>query len=544
MYCVQNRRCAAMALQMSYVNRYLKRFFVFFLLTVLPTGVLFAQGTLPVLSVEPVEQGEDYPVVARFDEAVGKAAFRIRLSTASSEQVQVTFITRLLRDDWYQRNFPGVETCLWNIDAWEAGEDCPATPGKDFYGLSRSLTFQPGETEKFVSVQIVNDPFAEQDQLFNVLLVQPRNAQLAPDIGDPASELLVIIDDDDRGDGITVSVEDNGEDGESIGVGEGDGQTNVMINLNRPSTTPVSVIAFTEQGDATEGEDYTGVRERIVFQPGETSISVPVKIIDDREVERVERFKLRLTESTGAYIATRMRGFPNRTIYDNDRVPNVTLRPNFSIIKEGDGTVSFDVKLSDNVAEPSSVLVYTRGTGSAEAAKDYWGFSQQVEFDSSGYSRVNLTVIDDDVAESAETLELRLVNPENAVVVGAALPVVIVDDDDPSALPVVVARFSDFLEARGGGVFSVSLSQPSDKVVRVLVFSQNLGEAKPGEDFYGFTRTVEFAPGTTRQTFDYTIIDDSMFEDEERISFQVKVLENAVLPQTPYIVTHIIEDTD
>jgi len=121
---------------------------------------------------------------------------------------------------------------------------------------------------------------------------------------------------------------------------------------------------------------------------------------------------------------------------------------------------------------------------------------------------------------------------------------VIVDDDDTPSLPLVTARAAEFFESRGEGVFFLSLSQPSDKVVKVVVFSQNLGEAKSGEDLYGFTRTVEFQPGTTLQRFDYTIIDDSVLEDDERISFRIKVLENAVLPQEPYVVTHIIEDLD
>jgi len=54
----------------------------------------------------------------------------------------------------------------------------------------------------------------------------------------------------------------------------------------------------------------------------------------------------------------------------------------------------------------------------------------------------------------------------------------------------------------------------------------------------------EFQPGSTVEQVDYTIIDDSMFEDDERISFRIKVLENAQLPRDPYIFHHIIVDGD
>jgi len=518
-------------------------------ITMFPGGLLWAQSTQPVVSVEPAERGDDFPVVARFAEDVGNAEFRVRLSAASSDQVQVTFITRLLRDDWFQRDFFDVETCLYFIDPWEATEGCAATPGKDFFGVSQTLTFEPGETEKSVSVQILNDRAGEQDQLFNVKLIRPVNARLAPEIGDPSAELLVIIDDNDRGDGILVSVEDNGTDGEAIGVGEGAGQMIIKVGLNRPSTTPVEVTAFTESDSAAENEDYEATTRRLVFQPGQTSLDVPVVIIDDSEVERTERFKLRLTESNGAYISTRSTGFPNKVIWDNDRVPSVTLRPNFSVIREGDGTVSFDVKLSDRVAEPSSVQIYTRASGSAQQGTDYWGFSQRVTFDDQRFGqtlrRIDLTVLDDDIAEESETLEVRMVNAENATIVGGSILLTIIDDDDESpSVPTVFTRASDFREARGGGVLRIRLSEPSDEVVKIRLFTVDSAEATPGEDFYGFSQTVEFQPGSTVEQVDYTIIDDSVLEDDERISFRIKVVENAMLPRDPYIIHHIIEDGD
>jgi len=437
-----------------------------------PAGLLWAQSNQPVVSVEPTERGDDFPVVARFAEDVGNAEFRVRLSAASSEQVQVTFITRLLRDDWFQRDFFGVETCLYFIEPWEPAEGCAATPGKDFFGVSQTLTFEPGETEKSISVQILNDRTGEQDQLFNVKLIRPVNARLAPEIGDPSAELLVIIDDNDRGDDITVSVEDNGIDGEAIGVGEGAGQMIIKVSLSRASTTPVEVTAFTESGSATENDDYEAISRRLVFQPGETSIDVPISIIDDSEVERVENFKLRLTESNGAYIGTGMTGFPNKVIWDNDRVPSVTLRPNFSVIREGDGTVSFDVQLSDRVAESSAVQIYTRPSGSAQQGTDYWGFSQRVIFDDQSFGqtrrRIDLTVLDDDVAEEPETLELQMVNAENATIVGSSILLTIIDDDNETpSVPTVFTRASDFREARGGGVLRIRLSEPSDEIVKI-----------------------------------------------------------------------------
>jgi hypothetical protein len=68
-----------------------------------------------------------------------------------------------------------------------------ATSGKDFVAQSGTLTFNVGETEKIIRIDIKNDEADEGDEGFEVRLSTPTNAVL----GEKTTAHISIIDDDD-----------------------------------------------------------------------------------------------------------------------------------------------------------------------------------------------------------------------------------------------------------------------------------------------------------------------------------------------------------
>ncbi|MBI5484854.1 MAG: right-handed parallel beta-helix repeat-containing protein [Deltaproteobacteria bacterium] len=74
-----------------------------------------------------------------------------------------------------------------------ATSDGTAIAGSDYVAASGSITFLPGETEKFISVQILGDTVAESaTEMMYVKLSNPVGAPLA------TSSATVVIEDDDR----------------------------------------------------------------------------------------------------------------------------------------------------------------------------------------------------------------------------------------------------------------------------------------------------------------------------------------------------------
>ena len=90
------------------------------------------------------------------------------------------------------------------------------------------------------------------------------------------------------------------------------------VTLSRASDRRVSVSYRTEDGTATDGEDYTGVNDTLTFSPGETAKTVAVATIDDSLDDDGETFTLRLTSYSGAYLED---DAATGTIHNSDPLP-------------------------------------------------------------------------------------------------------------------------------------------------------------------------------------------------------------------------------
>ena len=96
------------------------------------------------------------------------------------------------------------------------------------------------------------------------------------------------------------------------------------VTLNRASTVAVSVDYATADGTAKAGEDYEAVSGTLTFAAGETEKTVQVPILDDDIDEGNEKFEMRLSNESGAYL----RGTHKKatgTIRNTDLIPGALL---------------------------------------------------------------------------------------------------------------------------------------------------------------------------------------------------------------------------
>ena len=161
-------------------------------------------------------------------------------------------------------------------------------PG-DFEATSGTLTFQPGETVKTVSVPIVDDDDAtENDEVFNLKLSNASGATIAL-----ATGVATIVNKPV----VKVSIND-------VTATEGvDTTADFTITLNPAGVAEVRVTAYSQTDTAIRGLDFTSNAETFVFAPGDTEKTYSVTIIDDTINDGGETFNVRLINLSGAVFA-------------------------------------------------------------------------------------------------------------------------------------------------------------------------------------------------------------------------------------------------
>lgn len=192
-----------------------------------------------------------------------------------------------------------------------------ATVGQDYQGVTwQTLNFAAGESSKDVSVQIIDDSFAENDETFTLALANPVNASLAS-----APNATVTIKDNDAIVAPTPPpVTTPGVFGWSAPgytVDEGTGLATFTILRTDGASGDASVDFRTLPNTATENLDYTGTGwQTVTFVDGETSKLVTVPIIDDSLVEGDETFTISLANPVNGTLGTATDA--TVTIHDND----------------------------------------------------------------------------------------------------------------------------------------------------------------------------------------------------------------------------------
>ena len=210
----------------------------------------------------------------------------------------------------------GVSNLVFSVTLNEAPQDgepvsadfstspVTAAAGIDFITKSGTLVFSAGETSKTVTVVVRGDTVEEPNETLLLSFSSVSGAALAND-----TATGTIIDDDlihkaGVGDATVFEGDDN------------DGIVNVVITLDRPALSTMSVLAVTRDGTAAAGTDFEPVSRRITFNAGDSSRLFPVPVIGDTLEERTESFYIVLADPAGDLAVTG--DAAAITIFDND----------------------------------------------------------------------------------------------------------------------------------------------------------------------------------------------------------------------------------
>ena len=252
-------------------------------------------------------------------------------------------------------------------------------------------------------------------------------------------------------------------------------------------------------------------------QPGETTVTVPVTIVDDGAPEGDETVVLRYLPSSDEREVPRLRtphGTHTLTIVDNDMA--VSFATASQSVLEASGTHDVTVNLT---AVPASDLTvgYTVG-GTATPGADYAALSGTVTVPAGvKTATIPVALVDDGVDDAGETVVLTLAAGEGYEVGGRRTHTLHVD-------PVPTVTFDRFWKAlsEDAGTYRalVHLSPPpaSDITLHYTVGPDRTpltGTPTPGQDYQPLPGTVTVPAGATKVHIPVTIIDDSVEDSGE-----------------------------
>ena len=210
---------------------------------------------------------------------------------------------------------------------------------------------------------------------------------------------------------------------------------NLDVVLSPVSGQQITVGYTVTGGNATGGGvDYTLVAGTLTFIPGDTGETISINIVDDALDESDETVVVTLSNPSNASLgATTVHTF---TINDNDPSPTVAFAVDSSNGTEGSASANLEVVLSPVPGQQVAVGYTVTGGNATGGGVDYTLVAGILTFIPGDISEtISISIVDDALDESDETVVVTLSNPSNASLGATTVHTFTIKDNDLAAPP-------------------------------------------------------------------------------------------------------------
>ncbi len=389
-----------------------------------------------------------------------------------------------------------------------------AVAGSDFISNTGTLTFNPGDTLKSITVSVNGDLINEIHEDFFVNLSSVTNASFADSVA-----VGTIVNEDPIPD---ISIFDK-----TVNEGNADiTMADFVVTLSSRSEQVVTVNYATANGTAISGSDYNAASGVVTFNIGDTAKTISVSVFGDRFYELHENYFVNLSSPTNATLTD---GQATGTITNDDQFPNISIN-DVSVIEADTNSVNalYTVRMS-NPINLNVTVDYTTANGTASSGADYITTTGTLTYiPGDTLKTISVTINGDVFNEINETYFVNLLNINNATIADSQAIGTIIDTDP---LPTISINSVDSTEGNSGTKnmnFKVSLSQISGKVITVNYTTAN-GTATAGSDFTTASGTVTFNAGETEKNIPVSIKGDLFYESNETFFVSLNTPVNATI---------------
>lgn len=393
-----------------------------------------------------------------------------------------------------------------------ATADNTASSGSDYQSKTGTLTFNPGDTTQTIHITLTDSDITELDETFLVNLSSPQSDAFQPTLAD--SQAVVTIQDDDP---TLLSIND-------ISVDENAGIALVTVSLDQAALREFSVDYSTADGTASSGSDYQFSTGTLTFNPGDTTQTIEIPLIDSTLGEADETFLVNLLNLQAAGLDVNLTDSQGEvTIRDDDRS---SLSVQDLSVDENAGTVLLTVSL-DQPLLTSITVDFEILDGTAMVDFDYTATPGTLTFDIGETTQtISLTILDDALEESAESFFVKLSSlQQNGSHVDLAddQAEIMIRDNDQAKLSINNIEVNEDL---GTATLTVSLDRTLTTAFSVDFLTID-GTAVVNSDYLTNSGTLTFNPGEVTKTIDVSIVDSDNVELTETLQVQLYNLQVA-----------------
>ncbi|XP_042238994.1 sodium/calcium exchanger 2-like isoform X3 [Homarus americanus] len=171
--------------------------------------------------------------------------------------------------------------------------DGTATEEQDYIAINKVITFAPGEMEKQIEVEIINDNQWEPDEEFflKISLMLDSEKRQGVQLGRISIMEITILNDDEPG---VVMFQKRG-----FLVKESIGNAVIPVIRKNGADGEITVKWRTIDKSALSGRDFEGGEGKVVFKHTETIQNIEIPIMDDMTPEKDEHFEVELFDAEG-----------------------------------------------------------------------------------------------------------------------------------------------------------------------------------------------------------------------------------------------------
>lgn len=309
-----------------------------------------------------------------------------------------------------------------------------------------------------------------------------------------------------------------------------DGEFSIHLPPGILATENITV-PYTISGTATATSDYIALSGTAVITAGNNSISVPVNIVNDAQIETAETVILTLSPGTSAnytYTVDGAAGNATVQIADDDDVPDnrllsVTAQLN---VNEPTNAGTFTIALPSGTLAPENITVTYTMSGTSTNGVDYQTLSGTAIIPAGQNSSVvNVTGIDDQLLEQTEDIIMTISGGTtpgagnfgvDAVNFKATLYQT--DNDYTAATRLLaVASNGNLSEPISSGGFTIKLPGSYESSLPVTITYTLTGTATHGADYSGPATTITLPANENSVTVPISVADDDLIEPDETI---------------------------
>ena len=328
-----------------------------------------------------------------------------------------------------------------------ATNDVSATAGADYTATSGTLSFGANETEKTISVPILNDDIYEgpDSETFHLTLSVVAGTSNPTVLGVPRSTVITVFDDDlppaTLKPGVSVSAS-------SLSIIETNPLQTYEVSLNSDPGATVTVTATSGDGSAVRVKNETsafGSSATLTFTGGNSgnwstpqTIGVFARSDSDTQSETVTiAHAATVSDASNPYHGITI---PSVTanVTDSDGLPVVRFTGSIAVVNENKSSILLTVRKTGNGAATAG---YATNDVSATAGADYTATSGTLSFGANETDKtISVPILNDDIYDgpASETFNLTLsvaAGTSNPTVLGLprSTVVTILDDDLPPA---------------------------------------------------------------------------------------------------------------